>query len=98
MNLTISEGIQNLKLLRERHAELLALRNQNAVRETRFYGANADKNKEIEPVYSVKRLDQLVTKVATEARKLDASIKRANATVVIDYVWDDAVLGEIDYD
>ena len=96
MELTISEGIQNLKLLRERHAELLALRNQNAVRETRFYGANADKNKEVEPVYDVKKLDRLVTRVAAEIRKLDASIKRSNATVTIDYEWDDAVLGEIE--
>jgi hypothetical protein len=97
MNITISEGIQNLKLLRERHGELLALRNQNAVKETRFYGANADKNKEVEPVYDVKALDRLVTRVATEARKLDASIKRANATVVLpDYVWNDSVLGEIE--
>ena len=79
MNITISEGIGYLKMLRERHTELLALRNQNAVKETRFYGANADKNKEIEPVYDVRALDRLVTQVAREIRKLDMAIKAANA-------------------
>ena len=96
MTISISEGIQNLKLLRERHVELVALRNQNAVRETRFYGANADKNKEIEPVYDVKKLDQLVTKISAEIRKLDASIKRANANSFCDYNWDDSVFGQVE--
>lgn len=97
MKITISEGIQNLKLLRERHSELLALRNQNAVKETRFYGANADKNKEVEPVYDVRALDRLVTRVATEARKLDAAIKKANATIELEgYDWQDEVLGQVE--
>lgn len=97
MQITISEGIQNLKLLRGRHTELLALRNQNAVKETRFFGSNADKQKEVEPVYDVKALDRLVSKVAAEARKLDAAIKKANATIVLDgYDWQDEVLGQIE--
>ena len=96
MNITISEGIGYLKMLRERHAELLALRNQNAVKETRFYGANADKNKEIEPVYDVKALDLLVTSVSREIRILDMAIKRANAATVLEgYDWRDEVLGGI---
>ncbi len=96
MNLTISEGIQTLKTLRERHSELLALRNQNAVKETRFYGAAADKNKEFEPVYDVKKLDKLVTHIAAEVRKLEMAIKRANATVVLEYNWDEGVLGQVE--
>ena len=96
MNITISEAIQNIKLLRERHAELVALRNQNAVKETRFYGANADKDKVVEPVYNVKSLDRLVTSVACEIRKLDAAIKKANACFQVDYQWDDAVFGQVE--
>jgi hypothetical protein len=96
MQITISEGIQNLKLLKERHDELLALRNQNSVRETRFFGANADKSKEIEPVYDVRALDRLVSKVAGEIRKLDAEIKRKNATVTLDYEWTDDLFGQVE--
>ena len=97
MQITISEGIGNLKMLRERHSELLALRNQNANKETRFLGANADKQIEREPMYDVKMLDRLVTKVATEVRKLDTAIKAMNAsTTIAAYEWDDSVLGQIE--
>ncbi len=96
MKITISDGIGNLKMLRERHAELLALRNKNAEKETRYFGANAEKQKDIEPIYNVKKLDQLVTQVAKEIRKLDQAIKAANATTPLDYEWDDAVLGTVE--
>ena len=97
MKITISEGIGNLKMLRERHAELLALRNKNAEKETRFYGANADKNKEFEPIYDVKKLDALVVKVAIEIRRLDMAIKAANASTELSiYEWDESVLGNIE--
>ena len=96
MKLTISEGLQNLKVLKERHKELLALRNQNAEKETRFYGAQADKNVIKEPVYDVKALDKTVVGIAIEIRKLEAAVKAANASTAIDYEWDDAVLGKIE--
>ena len=96
MEITISEGIGYLKMLRERHQELLHLRNENARKETRFYGANADKNKEFEPVYDVKKLDGLVTQVAREIRKLDMAIKAANASIKLSYDWQDDVLGVVE--
>lgn len=40
--ITINEGIAWLKTLKKRHEELRALRNENAHRERRFYGASAD--------------------------------------------------------
>jgi hypothetical protein len=97
MQITISEAIGNLKMLKDRHEELLALRNKNAEKETRFYGANADKSKEFEPVYDVKKLDALVTNVAREIRKLDTAIKWANSkTVLANYDWEDSVLGQVE--
>jgi hypothetical protein len=96
MQITISEAITNLKLLRERHAELLSLRNQNAIKENRFYGANAERTKEVEPVYDVKKLDALVTRIAGEMRKLDAAIKKANATTPVEYDWNDGVFGQVE--
>jgi hypothetical protein len=95
MKITISEGISSLKLLRDRHEELVALRNGNSVRETRFYGANADKQRDVVPVYDMKALDVLVAQVAREIRRLDIAIKAANAVTQLDYEWDDSVLGQI---
>ena len=43
--ITINEGLAWLKTLKKRHEELLALRNDNAHRERRFYGASAEKRK-----------------------------------------------------
>ena len=54
--ITINEGLAWLKTLKKRNEELLALRNDNAHRERRFYGASADKEIVKEPVYDVKVL------------------------------------------
>src|SRR5260221_13948848 len=54
--ITINEGLAWLKTLKKRHEEILALRNDNAHRERRFYGASADKEIVKEPVYAVKVL------------------------------------------
>ena len=94
--ITINEGLAWLKTLKKRHEELLALRNDNAHRERRFYGASADKEIVKEPVYDVKVLDRLVTRVAREMRLLEQALKAANAKTTIDgYEQDDAVLGEL---
>jgi hypothetical protein len=93
---TINEGLAWLKTLKKRHEELLALRNDNAHRERRFYGASADKEIVKEPVYDVKVLDKLVTRVAREIRLLEQALKATNAKTAIDtYNQDDAVLGEL---
>ena len=49
--ITINEGLAWLKTLKKRHEDLLGLRNDNAHRERRFYGASADKEIVTEPVY-----------------------------------------------
>jgi len=41
--ITINEGLAWLKTLKKRHEELVALRNDNAHRERRFYTASADR-------------------------------------------------------
>jgi hypothetical protein len=94
--ITIREGLAWLKTLKKRHEELLALRNDNAHRERRFYGASADKEIVKEPVYDVKDVDRLVTRVAREIRLLEQALKTPNARTAIDaYDQDDAVLGEL---
>ncbi len=94
--ITINEGLAWLKTLKKRHEELLALRNDNAHRERRFYGASADKEIVKEPVYDVKVLDRLVTRVAREIRLLEQALKATNARTTVDaYDQDDAVLGEL---
>jgi hypothetical protein len=93
---TLSEGLAWLKTLKKRHDELIALRNENAHRERRFYGATADKDLVRDP-----RLRRQVarrggpTRVAREIRLLEQSMKATNARTPIDgHDQDDAVLGE----
>ena len=62
--ITLNEGLAWLKTLKKRHEELITLRDGNAHRERRFYGAAADKEIVKEPVYDVKALDKSVTRVA----------------------------------
>jgi hypothetical protein len=94
--ITLNEGLAWLKTLKKRHEELIALRDGNAHRERRFFGASADKEIVKEPVYDVKALDKAVTRVAREIRLLDQALKATNArTIVEGYDQDDAVLGEL---
>jgi hypothetical protein len=94
--ITLNEGLAWLKTLKKRHEEPIALRNENAHRERRFYGATADKELVREPVYDVRSLDKAVTRVAREIRLLEQAMKATNAkTVVESYDQDDAVLGEL---
>lgn len=93
--ITINEGLAWLKTLKKRHEELVALRNDNAHRERRFYGST-DREIVKEPVYNVKVLDKVVTRVAREIRLLEQALKATNAkTTVEGYQQDDAVLGEL---
>jgi hypothetical protein len=94
--ITLNEGLAWLKTLKKRHEELIALRDGNAHRERRFFGASADKEIVKEPVYDVKVLDKSVTRVAREIRLLEQALKATNAkTVVEDYDQNDAALGEL---
>ena len=93
---TISEALGWMKTLRERHAELLSLRNQNASRELRYHPTNSDKDTVKEPVYDIKALDAQVSILAREIRKLDMAIKHANATLHLpDYEMNEEVLGQV---
>jgi len=90
--MTISEGLGWLKVLRERHRELLSLRDQNSYRETRRLGSNAEKEVTIEPTYDVKELDRIIAKTAQEIRHLDEAIKKTNAiTNVEGYEKDESI-------
>jgi hypothetical protein len=94
--ITINEGLAWLKTLQKRHEELLALRNENAHRERRFLGSSADRELVREPVYDIKVIDRMVTRVAREVRLLDQALKATNArTIVEGYSQDDSVLGEL---
>lgn len=83
-----------MKTLQSRHNELTQLRNENSSKSTRLWGEKQEKI--TEPVYDVKHLDNLVTKVAIEIRKLDEAIKTTNAvTEVLGYQKNELVLGEV---
>lgn len=94
--ITLNEGLAWMKTLKKRHDELIDMRNDNARRERRFYGATADRELVKEPVYDVKSLDKAVTRVAREIRLLDQALKATNArTILENYDQDDAALGEL---
>lgn len=95
--ITVNEALTWLKTLRQRHDELVALRNENSHETTRRYGMGGDKEITKQPTYDVKVLDKMVTRVAKEIRTLDQQIKATNgSTMVVGYVQDDAVLGELE--
>src|ERR1051325_6928451 len=94
--ITLNEGLAWLKTLKKRHEELISLRDGNAHRERRFYGAAADKEIVKEPVYDVRVLDRLVTRVAREIRLLEQALKSTNAKTLIEsYDQDEGALGEL---
>lgn len=94
--ITINEGLTWLKTLRERHSELVALRNENSSAVTRRFGVMGDKETTKVPTYDVKALDKLVTQVAREINKLEQAIKVTNATTpIVNYSKDENILGEV---
>lgn len=94
--ISISVALGWRKTLLERHAELIKLRSENANLETRYYGANVDKERVVEPLYDVVSLDNTISRIALEIRKLDEAVKATNqATTVADYERTEAVLGEL---
>lgn len=94
---TVNEALVWMKTLRERHAELVQLRNENSHSTTRRYGLGGDKDITTVPTYDVKVLDKMITRVAREIRMLDQQIKATNAlTPVVNYNQDDSVLGELE--
>lgn len=95
--LTINEALVWMKTLRERHTELVQLRNENSKETTRRFGLGGDKEVTTKPVYDVKVLDKMVGRVAREIRLLDQQIKSTNGvTKVLNYSQDDVVLGELE--
>lgn len=93
--MTISQGLGWMKVLKQRHQELVSLRNENSQKIDRLFGEQKVITKE--PVYDVKKLDKMVNRVAMEIRKLDDSIKETNARTKIEaYEKDEAALGELE--
>ena len=95
-NITINEAMSIMKQLKDRHQELIGLRNTNSADKTRYFGANADKNEVIKVVYDIKKLDKLVNQVAKEIRMLDLAIRATNQSVtVVGYEFSEDVFGEV---
>lgn len=93
---TINEALTWMKTLKARHKELVDLRNDNAASTTRRWGVGGDTKETKQPVYDVKELDKMVTKLAREIRLLDQAIKNANAVArLVNYQINEDVLGEL---
>ena len=93
--ITISEGLSWLKTLKERHKELVSLRDSNSKETTTRWGETKEDKVE-KPTYDVRELDRLVTRVAIEIRHLDDAIKYINNLAELqNYTKDESVLGEV---
>lgn len=92
--ITISQGLTWMKTLRERHKELVELRDGN--KSNKEFWREAKQDYIEKPTYDVRALDKIINKVALEIRKLDDAIKSCNATMTIpNYEVDESVLGEL---
>jgi hypothetical protein len=95
--MTINEALVHLKILKQRHGELVSLRNDNANTERRYYGSGGDKEVVKEPTYDVKKVDLRVVNLTKEMRKLELAIKGTNATTQVqNYSADETVLDGIE--
>ncbi len=92
--MTISQALSWVKTLRERHQELVQLRNQNSSQRTHLFG---DKEVKVEVLYDAKKLDKRIGLIARDIRKCEDAIKQTNATVqVVGYEKDENILGELE--
>ena len=82
------------KTLKERHEELIALRQRPPG--TPLLRLDRDREIVTELVYDVKALDRAVTRVAREIRLLEQAMRATNARTVIEgYDQNDAVLEKV---
>jgi len=84
MSIKIAEGLKLLEELKTRRGELVGLRNQNAYSERSFMSGRENPVLK-EPKYDAKHLDGMIVILSKQIRLLDASIKRQNASVNLDY-------------
>jgi len=96
MEITISQGLAWKNTLKERHRELVSLRDRNSATTTRRWGETKDDIIET-PIYDVKHLDKMIGRLALEIRRLDDAIKVTNASaLVVGYDKDESILGELE--
>lgn len=94
--ITLSQGLTWMNTLKERHRELVSLRNENSTERIQRWGETKEDIVR-KPVYNVKVLDKMISKLALEIRKLDEAIKKTNAVVEIEgYERNDSILGELE--
>ena len=93
--ISINQGLAWLSTLKERHSELVGLRNQNSSTRIRRWGETKEDVVE-KPTYNVVELDALIGKIALEISRLDDAIKTTNAeTTILNYEKDESVLGQL---
>jgi len=78
--LTVNEAMVTQKMLRGRLGALSSLRSQCATKETYFGG---DRERTVEPQYSVKDLDKRCVEIENAMHDIEAKIKQSNALTKI---------------
>ena len=92
MEISVNEGMVQLKMLRTRHMELRGMRDMSLVREeTRFYPSMRDQDtKEVikEPQYDAVKLDEQIVELELAMHNIDSKIKASNAVTQIEVTRD----------
>jgi len=82
MRITVNKALALDKMLRERSNDLKRLRGDVAVRKTSYF--NRETSEEVVPQYDVKLLDKKILSLQTAIFELDAQVKAANASNIIE--------------
>lgn len=91
MEITVNEGMVQLKMLRQRYSELRSMRDESLVSEhSRFIGLRDQGDREIkkEPKYDAVKLDEAIVEIELAMHEIDSKIKASNAVTRIDVARD----------
>ena len=93
MNITVNEGMVQLKMLKTRYVELRQMRDESLVKETSRYvnwREGGDRDKEIikEPKFDAVKLDEAIVEIELAMHDIDSKIKASNAVTQIDVARD----------
>jgi hypothetical protein len=77
----INEGLAAIKMLSNRIGELQRLRSENASQTSFSNYSSKEVMEKREPMYNVKKLDKLISRLSRDMRLLDSAIKTTNSSV-----------------
>ena len=92
MQITVNEGMVQLKMLKTRYVELRHMRDESLVREeTRYMSSMRDQDTKEHikiPQYDAVKLDEQIVEIELHMHEIDSKIKASNAVTQIEVARD----------